>query len=108
MDGATRTNLGPYGGPVMPGPPFRRKDYRLAGPFFHPSISSILTAIFDRRKPCRIRSFAVATWRSANREERIMAVAVVMEFAGATLAQYDQVIEKMGLTRGGAGPEGAL
>jgi len=37
-----------------------------------------------------------------------MAVAVIMEFASATLAQYDQVIEKMGLTREGPGPEGAL
>ena len=37
-----------------------------------------------------------------------MAVAVIMEFAGATLAQYDQVIEEMGLARGGPGPEGAL
>lgn len=37
-----------------------------------------------------------------------MAVAVIMEFNGATLAQYDQVIEKMGLTPGGAAPAGAL
>ncbi|RKR18967.1 hypothetical protein [Arthrobacter oryzae] len=37
-----------------------------------------------------------------------MAVAVIMEFSGATLGQYDQVIEKMGLTPGGPGPAGAL
>jgi hypothetical protein len=37
-----------------------------------------------------------------------MAVAVIMEFNGATLDQYDQVIEKMGLTPGGPGPAGAL
>ncbi|MFF2316533.1 hypothetical protein ACFVTE_09710 [Arthrobacter sp. NPDC058097] len=37
-----------------------------------------------------------------------MAVAVIMEFKGATLAQYDQVIEKMNLTKGGPGPAGAL
>ena len=36
-----------------------------------------------------------------------MAVAIVMDFAGGTLAQYDQVIEKMGFTPGGEGaPEG--
>ena len=37
-----------------------------------------------------------------------MPVAVEMNFSGATLAQYDQVIEKMGLTRGGSGPPGAI
>lgn len=37
-----------------------------------------------------------------------MAVAVEMEFSGATLEQYDQVIEKMGLTPGGAGAPGSL
>jgi hypothetical protein len=37
-----------------------------------------------------------------------MAVAIIMEFNGATLAQYDQVIEKMNLTKGGPGPAGAL
>ena len=37
-----------------------------------------------------------------------MAVAVEMNFRGATLDQYDQVIEKMGLTPGGATPPGAI
>jgi hypothetical protein len=37
-----------------------------------------------------------------------MAVAVVLEFTGATLDQYDQVIERMGLTPRGSGPPGAL
>jgi hypothetical protein len=37
-----------------------------------------------------------------------MAVAVVMEFNDGTLDQYDQVVEKMGLSPGGAGPPGAL
>ena len=37
-----------------------------------------------------------------------MAVAVVMDFKGATLDQYDQVIERMGLEPGGAVPDGAL
>jgi hypothetical protein len=37
-----------------------------------------------------------------------MAVGVVMEFEGATLDQYDQVIAKMGFSPGGAGPAGAL
>ena len=37
-----------------------------------------------------------------------MAVAVEMNFKGATLDQYDQVIQKMGLTPGGATPPGAI
>jgi hypothetical protein len=37
-----------------------------------------------------------------------MAVAVVMDFEGATLDQYDQVLAGMGLTPRGAGPPGAL
>jgi hypothetical protein len=36
-----------------------------------------------------------------------MAVAIVLDFKGATLDQYDQVIERMGLTPGGSGPPGA-
>jgi hypothetical protein len=37
-----------------------------------------------------------------------MAVAVVLDFPGATLEQYDQVVAKMGLTPGGAGAPGGL
>jgi hypothetical protein len=37
-----------------------------------------------------------------------MAVAVVLDFPGGTLDQYDQVIEKMGFTPGGAGAPGGL
>jgi len=37
-----------------------------------------------------------------------MAVAVVMDFNGATLEEYDRVLEKMGFTAGGPGPPGAL
>jgi hypothetical protein len=37
-----------------------------------------------------------------------MPVAVEMNFRGATLDQYDQVLEKMGLTPGGAAPPGAI
>jgi len=37
-----------------------------------------------------------------------MAVAVVLDFEGATLDQYDQVIELMGFSPGGATPPGAL
>jgi hypothetical protein len=37
-----------------------------------------------------------------------MAVAIIMEFPGATLQQYDEVIKLMGLTPGGAGPAGSL
>lgn len=37
-----------------------------------------------------------------------MAVAIEMEFDGATLDQYDRVIELMNLEPGGAPPPGAL
>lgn len=37
-----------------------------------------------------------------------MATAIVMEFTGATLAQYDEVIGKMGLTPRGPSPDGAI
>ena len=37
-----------------------------------------------------------------------MPVAVVLEFAGGTLDQYDQVVEKMGFAPGGKGAPGAL
>ena len=37
-----------------------------------------------------------------------MAVAVVLEFEGGTLDQYDEVIKRMGLTPGGPTPPGAL
>lgn len=37
-----------------------------------------------------------------------MAVAVVLEFEGATLEQYDQVIAKMGFSPGGPGGPGGL
>ena len=37
-----------------------------------------------------------------------MAVAVEMNFHGATLDQYDQVLVKMGLTPGSSGPPGAI
>jgi hypothetical protein len=37
-----------------------------------------------------------------------MAVAVVLEFPGATLEQYDEVIGKMGFTKGGPGGPGGL
>ena len=37
-----------------------------------------------------------------------MAVAVQLDFDGATLAQYDEVCKKMGLTPKGPGPAGAI
>jgi hypothetical protein len=37
-----------------------------------------------------------------------MAIAVILDFNGATLDQYDQVIEKMGFTPGGKGAPGGL
>jgi hypothetical protein len=37
-----------------------------------------------------------------------MAVAIEMNFRGATTDQYDQIIEKMGLTPGGGTPQGAI
>jgi hypothetical protein len=40
--------------------------------------------------------------------EAEMTVGVVLEFEGATLAQYDQVLEKMGLAGRGPAPHGGL
>lgn len=37
-----------------------------------------------------------------------MAVGVILDFKGATLEQYDQVIEKMGFSPGGAGGPGGM
>jgi hypothetical protein len=37
-----------------------------------------------------------------------MPVAIVMDFEGGTLAQYDEVIERMGFARGGEGADGGL
>jgi hypothetical protein len=37
-----------------------------------------------------------------------MAIAVQMDFAGATLAQYDEVCRLMGLTPKGPGPAGVI
>lgn len=37
-----------------------------------------------------------------------MAVAVVLEFEGGTLEQYDEIIGKMGFSPGGAGAPGGL
>jgi hypothetical protein len=37
-----------------------------------------------------------------------MAIAIVQEFEGATLDQYDEVVRRMGFTPGGAGPPGSL
>jgi hypothetical protein len=37
-----------------------------------------------------------------------MAVGITLEFKGATLDQYDDVIRKMGLTPGGRTPQGGM
>ena len=37
-----------------------------------------------------------------------MPVAVILDFPGGTLEQYDQVLEKMGFTPGGPGAPGGL
>ena len=37
-----------------------------------------------------------------------MAIGVVLEFEGTTLAQYDEIIEKMGFTAGGSGGPGGM
>ena len=37
-----------------------------------------------------------------------MAVSIIMDFRGATLGQYDQILERMGLTPGGDTPPGAI
>jgi steroid delta-isomerase-like uncharacterized protein len=45
---------------------------------------------------------------TVTKEDREMPVAVVMDFEGGTLAQYDAVIERMQFERGGAGAPGGL
>ncbi|MFZ6003361.1 MAG: hypothetical protein ACOYXM_05445 [Actinomycetota bacterium] len=42
------------------------------------------------------------------KEVRTMAIAVQLDFEGATLDQYDQVCKLMGLTPKGPGPAGAI
>jgi hypothetical protein len=37
-----------------------------------------------------------------------MPVAVIMDFKGTTMEQYDQVVEKMGFSHGGPGAPGGL
>ena len=37
-----------------------------------------------------------------------MAIAVQMDFSGATTAQYDEICKNMGLTPKGPGPKGAI
>jgi hypothetical protein len=37
-----------------------------------------------------------------------MAIGIQQDFSGATLAQYDQVVQKMGFRPGGPGAPGAL
>ena len=37
-----------------------------------------------------------------------MAVAIIMEFDGTTLEQYDEINRNMGLTPEGAGPAGSI
>jgi hypothetical protein len=37
-----------------------------------------------------------------------MAVAVILEFKGGTIDQYDQVIQRMGFSPGGAGAPGGM
>jgi hypothetical protein len=37
-----------------------------------------------------------------------MAIAVIIDFQGGTLDQYDQIAERLGFTTGGAGPSGLL
>jgi hypothetical protein len=43
-----------------------------------------------------------------HQKEGLMAIAVEQNFRGATIDQYDQIIEKMGLTPGGSTPPGAI
>ena len=37
-----------------------------------------------------------------------MPIAAILDFTGATLDQYDEVVRLMGLTPGGAGPAGSI
>src|SRR5205085_5577620 len=66
------------------------------------SLSRVLTLLGFGRQPFRIVP------QDKTESEVLMAVAVEMNFRGATLDQYDQVIEKMGLTPGGSVPPGAI
>src|SRR5438045_6966302 len=50
----------------------------------------------------------VRCWISRTEGGLQMAIGVQMEFPGATLAQYDQVIQKMGFRLGGPGAPGGL
>src|SRR5437870_7930773 len=50
----------------------------------------------------------VGALEHVKRKEIAMAVGIVLAFEGATLDQYDQILEKMGLSPGGATPPGAL
>jgi hypothetical protein len=48
------------------------------------------------------------SYLSINGREMAMAVGVILEFDGASLDQYDEVIAKMGFSPGGATAPGAL
>src|SRR4029079_18395629 len=61
-------------------------------------------SVICSRDPNRV---GIHTYRYSQGGDK-MAVAIVMDFEGATLDQYDQVIEKMGLTPGGGTPPGAI
>jgi hypothetical protein len=66
-----------------------------------------LTNRAARRKPGRIGSTAGRMCLQQTKGQK-MTIAIRMEFDGATLAQYDEVLGKMGLTPGGPGPAGAI
>jgi hypothetical protein len=59
---------------------------------------------------CRRAAGATVPLAVTNIIERskVMPVAIVMDFEGGTLAQYDEVIERMGFQRGGEGAPGGL
>jgi hypothetical protein len=59
---------------------------------------------------CRCATGATVPLVVTNVIERskVMPVAIMMDFEGGTLAQYDEVIERMGFERGGEGAVGGL
>src|SRR2546422_8578213 len=68
-----------------------------------------LCRLWDDPAPLdRVRDPAQIRCKSDAKRRFFMAVAVVLEFHGGTLDQYEQVIGKMGFTHGGKGAPGGL
>lgn len=70
-------------------------------------LTHLVVAVIQPRPGGECRERAI-TRSYLTQGETAMAVAVELKFVGATLEQYDQVIEKMGLRPGGPGAPGGL